>query len=407
MRIKKRHILLPTLFIVPLAWGQQPEFRIEEPKIQVETEIVEESAAESDEHSHDEAETDAKEKSSDLLDKFPKAALDLARKIDKEDVFEFSKKLFVENDDKWEEIKDQLEESGIDEKTMKAVRKALEKSEKGAMKFIDKAMIVGPEGAKDVKLFFQSLGGELAENEVARRLWHQMREALLEAGVTEEQIGKAEAIWTEELAPANYKIGVRCAEISPALRAQLPLEGDLGLVVEEVFEGSPAEQAGLQAYDVLIHANGEALMNVGQLVAGVQASGKKGEPVHLTYLRRGTTHDVELRPEREKSEAADAVVDWVEKHHGRVPHLENIPHLGSLFRPGKPSKPDNHFGEAPAEAIEALEDQVKALTDTIEALRKEFDARDEAHEAHGKHEAHHPDPAEKLPPVEAPAHDHE
>ncbi|MBL8694760.1 MAG: trypsin-like peptidase domain-containing protein [Planctomycetes bacterium] len=49
--------------------------------------------------------------------------------------------------------------------------------------------------------------------------------------------------------------------IDPLLRTQLRLPVSGGLVVEQVFEASPASRAGLKAFDILLSIHGEALQN--------------------------------------------------------------------------------------------------------------------------------------------------
>ena len=62
---------------------------------------------------------------------------------------------------------------------------------------------------------------------------------------------------------------------------------DEGFVLDEVYEDSPAEEAGLMAGDVITHIDGESVdgMNMGALL--VRLLGRVGEPVNLRLLRDG------------------------------------------------------------------------------------------------------------------------
>ena len=46
-------------------------------------------------------------------------------------------------------------------------------------------------------------------------------------------------------------LGVATSPVNPALRAQLNLEKGMGLMVDEVEKGSPAEAAGIKQFDVI------------------------------------------------------------------------------------------------------------------------------------------------------------
>ncbi len=92
----------------------------------------------------------------------------------------------------------------------------------------------------------------------------------------------------------NYWIGVECAPADAALRAQLKLPADQGLVIYEVIADSPTNTAGLKRYDLLLTANDKPLGMIGDLIAVVQAA-KEGE-LRLTYLRAGQPHSTVVRP---------------------------------------------------------------------------------------------------------------
>ncbi len=49
-----------------------------------------------------------------------------------------------------------------------------------------------------------------------------------------------------------YWIGVACESLSPAMRAQLGLAEEQGVLVQDVVAESPAAQAGLRRYDVIL-----------------------------------------------------------------------------------------------------------------------------------------------------------
>jgi membrane-associated protease RseP (regulator of RpoE activity) len=98
---------------------------------------------------------------------------------------------------------------------------------------------------------------------------------------------------------SQFWIGVSVAAVEPALRAQLRLPANNGLLVNEVFKDSPAEKAGVKVNDILLSLDGKPLSEQKTLVELVQANGEK--TITLELLHEGKPRgDVEITPERRK-----------------------------------------------------------------------------------------------------------
>lgn len=83
------------------------------------------------------------------------------------------------------------------------------------------------------------------------------------------------------------QIGVGIQDITPDLRRAFDLDnGQQGVLISEVAEGSPAEKAGLKAGDIVISVDGKATGSSGQLRSqiGIKSIGDK---VNLGVLRDG------------------------------------------------------------------------------------------------------------------------
>jgi len=108
-------------------------------------------------------------------------------------------------------------------------------------------------------------------------------------------------------------IGIRLSPVTDQLAEQLSLASRDGIVVLSVIEGSAAEQAGLQANDVVIKVGGEPAPDFNRFGALLRGYGG-GDAVTLTLLRAGETIDKRLtlgeRP-RESSDEFDVVYDEV------------------------------------------------------------------------------------------------
>jgi len=92
----------------------------------------------------------------------------------------------------------------------------------------------------------------------------------------------------------NY-LGVSLEPLHPAFAAQMPsiFEKDRGLLIVDVMRGSPAEQAGIKPYDVLLAYGKEKLQSPEQLAKFVHAD-KAGQKVTLTIIREGKPQDLSV-----------------------------------------------------------------------------------------------------------------
>ena len=85
-----------------------------------------------------------------------------------------------------------------------------------------------------------------------------------------------------------------------------------GLLVDEVFDGSPAQRAGIRRGDVIVAADGRSLKGRSGNASRGLIKGRPGTEVRLTYVRRGkrTTKTVQR---------ATVSVPVVASHLGRLP----------------------------------------------------------------------------------------
>ena len=75
--------------------------------------------------------------------------------------------------------------------------------------------------------------------------------------------------------------------VSPVVPGQ-DGEGEPGLYVQSVVPGGPADQAGLQAGDIITKVDGRQVASVDDLTA-TQLTSKPGDRVRITYVRDGKT----------------------------------------------------------------------------------------------------------------------
>ena len=90
-------------------------------------------------------------------------------------------------------------------------------------------------------------------------------------------------------------LGVSASTLPQRMSEQMDLPAGVHLSVDQVSPNSPAEQAGLRLYDVLLQLDDQILINSSQLKALVRMK-KPGDLITLKLLRKGEpkTLDVTL-----------------------------------------------------------------------------------------------------------------
>ena len=99
---------------------------------------------------------------------------------------------------------------------------------------------------------------------------------------------------TDKPNPKIFKIGVKVEQPTAALRSQLQLYANEGILVTEIVGESPAAKAGVKQHDILLRADSLRLTAFEDLDAAVQAS--KGAPMKIVVLRGGKESAVLVQP---------------------------------------------------------------------------------------------------------------
>ena len=76
-----------------------------------------------------------------------------------------------------------------------------------------------------------------------------------------------------------FWIGVSVSPLEPALRAQLQLPQNEGLLAIDVVKESPAAQADIKVHDILLSLDGKPLDGQEKFVELVQSNGEKSVPI--------------------------------------------------------------------------------------------------------------------------------
>ncbi len=95
---------------------------------------------------------------------------------------------------------------------------------------------------------------------------------------------------------ARYWIGIRGESLPDALRAQLRIDEDEGVLIRAVTEGGPAAEAGVEQYDILLRANGKPVSMIQQLADVVGEQGELKGRITLDLLRAGKPKTLWVKP---------------------------------------------------------------------------------------------------------------
>jgi hypothetical protein len=152
---------------------------------------------------------------------------------------------------------------------------------------------------------------------------------------------------------SEFWLGIDCTPLHPAMSKHLKLEGDGGLIVEQVMPESPAAKAGFTQHDLLLAAGDKPIATIQQLMEVLDAA--KGQPVEFHILRAGDRHKLSATPEK-RPKLADRTVPeqpmWVE---GEAPKVFSIVR-DQLEKGGMPMRIQVFpLGAAPTRAAQALD----------------------------------------------------
>lgn len=104
-----------------------------------------------------------------------------------------------------------------------------------------------------------------------------------------------EVITESSEATQEARLGIGVTSLPDVLKSHLPdvIDDGRGILVSEVFEGSPAEKAGIRRHDVLVRYGDQDLYSPEQLVKRVR-NDDPGKTVELQYVRAGKLQTVQV-----------------------------------------------------------------------------------------------------------------
>lgn len=129
-----------------------------------------------------------------------------------------------------------------------------------------------------------------------------------------------------DVAPGGPWLGIQFGPIPKALAAHLSMDKDLGQMILNIIEDSPADEAGLQQYDVIVQVDGkDAPADIEKFMSAVREF-EPGERHEFALIRGGrqikVTMTVGKRPEKVGASKYDSELEELSKadvlHHGGI-----------------------------------------------------------------------------------------
>lgn len=164
-------------------------------------------------------------------------------------------------------------------------------------------VIVSVDGKKvdGIKELTRTISAVKPGTSVKLGVWRDGKEMSLTAkvgGQKDDAIVKASADGKGPAAKAEpMAYGVSLAPLSPEARKQLGLDGDVkGVVVATVEPGSPADDQGLKAGDILQQVGKDAVDSPKVAVEKLKEAKTTGKPVLMKVFREGMTRFVAVSP---------------------------------------------------------------------------------------------------------------
>lgn len=169
-------------------------------------------------------------------------------------------------------------------------------------------------------------------------------------------------------APPAFWIGVTVAVVEPALRAQLKLPPNQGLIATEIIGDGPAAKAGLKVNDILLTMGDKPLRDQAALVELVQKHGEK--PVAVEILREGHLQTIELTPSRHSNISYKVELFPINRTY-------NVVHPGGVFEykdtfdaSDVVISTQQHKEEPVSKRLDSMSAEIKELRKAVEELSK-------------------------------------
>ena len=151
-----------------------------------------------------------------------------------------------------------------------------------------------------IKDLIRAISAVAPGSSVSLGIWRDGKDMTLTAKVGDQSVPtkvKAEGKTPEAKPSSDASYGVSFSKITPGARQQLGLDNSIsGVLIGQVTPGSPAEEQGLQAGDVIQQIGRDAVDGPQSAATKLAEAKKSGKPALLKIYREGATRFVAISP---------------------------------------------------------------------------------------------------------------
>ena len=176
-------------------------------------------------------------------------------------------------------------------------------------------------------------------------------------------------------------MGVGIQDLTPELADYYNVETEAGVLVTHVFEGDPADKAGIKVNDIIVAVNGESVDNSRELSRRIAGLGV-GEKAEITLMRDGKKKNITVTTAKRMDEPMQARQEEPDSDDKLGLSVQNLTsdiaeRLG--FDPGETGvivtavQDDSKAQEAGIQQGDLIKEVNRNPVDDIEAFRKQLD----------------------------------
>ena len=185
-------------------------------------------------------------------------------------------------------------------------------------------------------------------------------------GEIPEEITKLKKVKKEPAEWISYsrpKLGIMIQDLNDQLGEYFGVKDGKGVLITEVIEKSPAEEAGLKAGDVILGIDNLPVENTNDLLK-VTSEKEKGDRVELKVLRDKRTQKFNLEIKEDDSST---------KFYSQMENMKILPKIEKLEIPEIKLKEGNYFDEKELKSeLKELKKELAELREELEKLREEI-----------------------------------
>lgn len=167
-------------------------------------------------------------------------------------------------------------------------------------------------------------------------------------------------------------IGIVIQDLNDQLGEYFGVKDGEGVLITEVYEDSPAEEAGLKAGDVIIGADGEEVAVTHDL-QDIISDHEEGDIVEIEYIRHGKKAVVKVEVEEDNTRASAFTVPSIPS----IPCIPSVPKIPRMKWYGHDSWDDDEIiididREEFENEMEDLRYELEQMRDELEELRSKL-----------------------------------